>query len=67
MKNKKLNLNELKIKSFVTDLDNGKENTVKGGADQRTTPNVCVVVGSVRICPFTVGACIPLTLNGDAC
>lgn len=32
MKNKKLNLNELKVKSFVTDLENGKENTVKGGA-----------------------------------
>jgi len=31
MKNKKLNLNELKAKSFVTDLEDGKENTVKGG------------------------------------
>jgi len=31
MKNKKLNLNELKVKSFVTDLEAGKENTVRGG------------------------------------
>jgi len=31
MKNKKLNLNELKVKSFVTDLENEKEKTVKGG------------------------------------
>lgn len=33
MKKSKLNLNELKVKSFVTDLENGKENTVKGGHD----------------------------------
>jgi|GEM_PF-5074818 len=31
MKNKKLNLNQLRVKSFVTDLENGKQNTVKGG------------------------------------
>lgn len=31
MKNKKLNLNELRVKSFVTELENEKENTVKGG------------------------------------
>jgi len=31
MKNKKMNLSELKVKSFVTDLKKGKENTVKGG------------------------------------
>ena len=30
-KSKKLNLKELKVKSFVTDFENGKENTVKGG------------------------------------
>lgn len=28
---KKLNLNSLKVKSFVTDLDKNKEETVKGG------------------------------------
>ena len=31
MKNKKLNLNALKVKSFVTEFENEKENTVKGG------------------------------------
>lgn len=31
MKNGKLNLNELKVKSFVTNLESEKENTVKGG------------------------------------
>lgn len=31
MKNKKLNLSDLKVKSFVTDLETEKENTVKGG------------------------------------
>ena len=36
MKNKKLNLDELKVKSFVTDFENGKENTVKGGGGTRT-------------------------------
>jgi hypothetical protein len=31
MKNKKLNLNELKVKSFVTDMEKEKSETVKGG------------------------------------
>ena len=31
MKNKKLNLNELKVKSFVTDLEKGQVNTINGG------------------------------------
>lgn len=31
MKNEKLDLKELKVKSFVTDLDKGGKNTVKGG------------------------------------
>jgi len=34
---KKLNLNELKVKSFVTDLEKDKENTVKGGYVQPDT------------------------------
>ncbi|MCF6298135.1 MAG: pinensin family lanthipeptide [Flavobacteriaceae bacterium] len=48
MKNKKLNLNELKVKSFVTDFENEKENTVKGGGGTRDTgegpsgPNWCI-------------------------
>lgn len=31
MKTKKLNLNELKVKSFVTGFENREENTLKGG------------------------------------
>lgn len=31
MKNKRLNLNELKVESFVTSLENENEQTVKGG------------------------------------
>lgn len=34
MKNKKLQLNDLKIKSFVTEVE--KKNEVKGGADLGT-------------------------------
>ena len=33
MKKKKLNLNDLKVESFVTSLDSEDRNTVKGGAD----------------------------------
>ena len=32
MKNNKLPLSELKVKSFVTDLEDGKSDTVKGGS-----------------------------------
>lgn len=31
MKKTKLSINDLKVKSFVTDFSNGEENTVKGG------------------------------------
>lgn len=31
MKKNKLSINDLKVKSFVTDFSNGEENTVKGG------------------------------------
>lgn len=33
MKRKKLNLNELRVKSFVTEFENGKESTVRGGEE----------------------------------
>jgi len=32
MKKKKLNLEQLKVQSFVTSMENEKENTVKGGS-----------------------------------
>jgi len=31
MKNKKLNLGDLKVKSFVTEMENNSDQTVKGG------------------------------------
>jgi hypothetical protein len=39
MKNKKLNLNNLKVTSFVTSLDRSRQDTVKGGADAAVTPS----------------------------
>ncbi|WP_222931368.1 pinensin family lanthipeptide [Xanthovirga aplysinae] len=33
MKKKKLKLDQIKLESFVTSLEKGKENTVKGGAE----------------------------------
>ena len=33
MKTRKLNLSQLKVKSFITEIDSNTENTVKGGAD----------------------------------
>ncbi|MEO1052998.1 MAG: pinensin family lanthipeptide [Bacteroidota bacterium] len=39
MKNKKLNLDSIKVKSFVTSFDKEKGNTVKGG--QNSDANTC--------------------------
>ena len=35
MKTKKLNLNNLQVKSFITSLDEKNASTVKGGTDTR--------------------------------
>ena len=56
MKNRKLNLNDLKVCSFVTNFDPSKEETVKGGSHItgcglcdtddffcQTTPQQCIV------------------------
>jgi len=37
MKKGKMNLSELKVKSFVTEFQNEQENTVKGGYDPKYT------------------------------
>ncbi len=52
MKNKKLNLNELRVKSFVTEFDNGTENTLKGG-----TLRTFLVGGCGATNPPTVASC----------
>ena len=36
-KSKKISLNELKVKSFVTNFEKKKENTIKGGTDQNNS------------------------------
>lgn len=41
MKKKKLNLSELKVQSFITKLENGMENTVKGGNDPEYRSDGC--------------------------
>lgn len=57
MKNKRLDLNNLQIKSFVTNIDSETEKTVKGG--NHVTCPVCPTVNDVgctfdQAC-FTVG------------
>ncbi len=41
-KGKKLNLNELKVKSFVTEFDKEKGNTIKGGDFSEGGPSWCI-------------------------
>ncbi|MEO1052997.1 MAG: pinensin family lanthipeptide [Bacteroidota bacterium] len=43
MKNRKLNLDTIKVKSFITSLEKEKGNTVKGGhsGDNSCYPVVC--------------------------
>jgi len=63
MKNKKLNLNELKVKSFVTDLGAEKANTAKGGAPT----DICQSDGGCMIsigCP-TGDGCQEQTAQND--
>ena len=40
MKKQKLNLNTLKVESFVTDLEKGNSQTVKGGTASGITANI---------------------------
>ena len=56
MKSKKLNLSELKVKSFVTDLESEKENTVKGGRIF-TEINGCAGQSENFECPSVPPAC----------
>lgn len=41
MKNKKLNLNALKVKSFVTNIKDDNVNTIKGGSGINTCTPEC--------------------------
>jgi len=51
MKKKKLNLDQIKVESFVTSMDNEKENTVKGGAPMTDEP-VCLDTVNIRWCDW---------------
>ncbi len=57
MKNSKLNLNHLEVKSFVTTFEQNTSNTVKGGSytcypcDEPTDPDPCGTTG----CPTNYG------------
>ncbi|MGB3464263.1 MAG: pinensin family lanthipeptide [Cyclobacteriaceae bacterium] len=62
MKKKNLNLSDLKVKSFVTDLDPKSEETVKGGVVLLTTKCQTLVVECINDtfnppCGYTYGVC----------
>jgi hypothetical protein len=70
MKNKKLNLNSLKVTSFVTSLEKNKQETLKGGVTENcgasfnacpTVPvNGCAVASYNQACPtIPVAECNP--------
>jgi len=53
MINRKLNLNELSVKSFITDLAGQKENTVRAGAIAKSNLMDC----EYKAPPPTFGTC----------
>lgn len=55
MKNKKLSLNGLKVKSFVTDLHATDADTVKGGV----TGSICTITGTIQASIKTDIGCCP--------
>jgi natural product precursor len=61
MKSKKLNLNDLKINSFITSLDKQEENTLKGG----TTPECAIAasVASIATTSLIVGVTVSLIIT----
>lgn len=55
MKTKKMNLNTLRLTSFVTEFDTKKTNTMKGGTGPATIDTACtshVGQNSVCTCPI---------------
>jgi len=55
MKNSKLNLKSLKVQSFITDIDNVAEQTVKGGRPD-TEYRACNI-SIIYICKWTFHTC----------
>ncbi len=71
MKNKKLNLEELQVNSFVTSLDSNEKNTIDGGtslplisAGLLATARVCLPV-SLRFCVATAGLASQLICTAE--
>lgn len=54
---KKFNLNDLKVKSFVTSMENGEEHTVKGGGT--------LVIGCTGV--IACGGTLPPPTNNTTC
>lgn len=54
MKNKKLSLNRLKVESFITDLQKGNAETVKGGGFTTLTTITDTIQASIR---SDIGCC----------
>ena len=65
MKTQKLNLNELKVESFVTSLEEKDSQTVKGGSSVAcsTVPCATLVVASIVV--FSVGTIIATVNKKD--
>jgi len=57
MKNKKLNLDKLKVSSFVTAQGNKEEETIKGGKPIITTPDTYPNCSFIDACPSGLGTC----------
>jgi hypothetical protein len=56
MKIKKLNLNELHVKSFITSMDDKNADTLKGGSNTSTT-TTAVVVGTAGAAAVSYYVC----------
>lgn len=54
MKAKKLNLNDLKVKSFVTSFEGNRESTVKGGSNAVTHNFLCNTDRTSRGCSVQI-------------
>ena len=63
MKKKKLNLEKLKVKSFVTTDGQMNADTVKGGIININNTPRCVAVASPACLPYTTGTVIDISIE----
>ena len=57
MKTKKLNLNDLKVESFVTNVEPNNSNTVKGGSTGGCTATIIIIVATATATAYTLARC----------